>query len=64
MTEFRVSGRSDLDAAEAGNGGSNAPMDVVMVMAMAATAIATETAGATIFEPMERHVNGQRRTRN
>jgi hypothetical protein len=53
MTESRVSGRSDQDAGEAENGRSDAPMDVAMEMAMAATSIPAETAGATIFEPME-----------
>ena len=64
MTEFRVSGRSDLDAGEAGNGRSNAPMDVAMEMAATATAIPSETAGATIFELMERNENGKRRRRS
>jgi hypothetical protein len=64
MTEFRVSGRSDLDAGEAENGRSDAPMDVAMEMATAATSIAAETAGATIFEPMERNENGKRRSRS
>ena len=47
MTEFKVSGRSD------------APMDMAMEMAMAVTYIAVETAGATIFELMERNENGK-----
>ena len=64
MTEFRVSGRSDLDVGEAGNGRSDAPMDVVMDMATAVTSIAAETAGATIFQPMERNEKGQRRRRS
>jgi outer membrane biosynthesis protein TonB len=64
MTEFRVSGRSDLDAGEAENGRSDAPMDVAMEMATTATSIATETAGATIFEPMERNENRKRRKRS
>jgi len=55
MTEFRVSGRSELAAGEAGNGRRDGPMNVAMEMAMAATAIPTQTAGATIFEPMERN---------
>jgi len=57
MTEFRVSRRSDLDAGEAGNERSDAPMDVPMEMATVATAIAAETAGATIFKAMERNEN-------
>jgi len=64
MTEFRVSGRSDLDAGEAGNERCDAPMDVATKMATAVTAIATETAGATIFEKMERNENGKRRRRS
>jgi len=61
MTEFRVRGRSDLDAGEAGNGKSDGPMDVAMEMAMAVTSIAaeTDTAGATMFEPTERNQNGK-----
>jgi hypothetical protein len=39
-------------------------MDVAMEMAMEATAIAVETAGATIFEPMERNENGTERRRS
>jgi len=35
-----------------------------MEMATAATSIAAETAGATIFEPMERNENGKRRRRS
>jgi len=64
MTEFTVSGKSDLDTGEAGNGRSNAPMDVAMEMAMAATATAAETAGATIFEPMETNENRKQRNRS
>jgi hypothetical protein len=58
MTKFRVSRRSDQGVGEAGNGRNNAPMDVVMEMATAATPMAVETAGASIFEPMERNGNG------
>jgi len=64
MTEARVSGRSDLDTGEAGDGRSNAPMDVAMEMATAATPVAAETAGTTIVEPMERNENGKRRRRS
>jgi len=63
MTEVRVSERSDLDVEEAGDGRSDAPMDVAMKMVRAATPIAAETAGATIVEPMERNENGKRRRR-
>jgi hypothetical protein len=54
MTEFRVSGRSDLDTGEAGKGRSDAPMDFAMEMAMPATPTAAVTADATLFVPMER----------
>jgi len=64
MTEFRVSGRSDLDAGEAADGRSDTPMEVAMEMATGVTSIATETAGAPIFEPMERNENGKRRRRS
>ena len=58
-TESRVSGRSDLDAGEAADGRSDAPMEVAMEMATAATSIPAESAGATIFDPMERNENGK-----
>jgi len=64
MTEFRVSGKSDLSTGEAENGRSAAPMDVAMEMVTAATSIAAETAGATIFEQMERNKNGKQRWRS
>jgi hypothetical protein len=64
MTEARASGRSDLDTGEAGDGRSDAPMDVAMEMAMAATPVAAETAGAITVEPMERNKNGKRRRRS
>jgi len=63
MTEFRVSGRSDLDVGGAENGRSDAPLDVAMEM-VTATAIAAETAGAGIFEPMEGNENGKRGRRS
>jgi len=61
MTEARVSGRSNLDTGEGGDGRSDAPMDVAMEMAMAVTPVAVETAGATIVERMERNKNGMQR---
>jgi len=61
MTESRVSVRSDLDAGEAETGRSDTPMDVAMEMVRAVTPIAAETAGADIFEPMERHENRKQR---
>jgi hypothetical protein len=65
MTEARVSGRSDLDTGEAGDGRSDAPKDVTMEMgATAATPVAVDTAGATTVEPMERNENGKRRRRS
>jgi len=59
MTEFRGSERSDLDAGEAGDGRSNAPIDMAMEVATAAT-----PAGVAIFEPMERNEKGKRRRRS
>ena len=53
MTEARVSERSDLDQGEAGDRRSDAPVDMAMEMTTAATPTPTETAGATMFEPME-----------
>jgi hypothetical protein len=64
MTKVRVSVRSVLDTGEAGHGRSNVPMDVAMERATAVTSIATETVGATIYEPMERYENGNRRRRS
>jgi len=64
MTKFRVSGRSDLDAGEAGNGRSDTPMDVAMEMATAEKSNTVETAGGTICEPTERNQNGKRRMRS
>jgi len=58
MTEARGSERSDLDTGEAGDRRSDAPVDVAMEMTTA------ETAGATIFELMERNENGKRRRRS
>jgi hypothetical protein len=62
MNELRVSRRSELDAEGAENGRSSAPMDVAMEMATV-TAIAADTAGAAIFQPMESNVNGTQRRR-
>ena len=56
--------RSDLDAGDTGDGRSDTPMDMAMEMATVATSIAAETAGATIFEPMERINNGKWRRRS
>jgi hypothetical protein len=61
IPEFRVSGRSDLDAGEAENRKSDAPMDEAMEMATAVTSIAVETAYATIFERMENNDHANRR---
>jgi hypothetical protein len=56
-----VSGRSDLDAGEVGNGRSDGPMDVEMKIVTEATSITAETAGPTVFEMMERYENGKQR---
>jgi len=64
MTECRVSERSDRDVGDAEDRRSDAPMDVVMEMVTAKISIATEIAGTTMLEPMERNANGKRsRTR-
>jgi len=64
MTEVRVSDRSGLDTGGAADGRSDAPMDMVMEMATAVTAIAAETVGEVTLEPMERNENGKRRRRS
>jgi hypothetical protein len=65
MTEARVSGRTDLDKGEAGEGTSDMPMDVAMeMMAMMATPVAAETVGASIGELMGTNKNGKRRRRS
>jgi len=61
MTKVRVSERSNLDTGEAEDGRSDAPMDVAMEMATAATPTSVVTAGGITFEPMERNENGKRR---
>ena len=64
MTEARESERSGLDIEEVADGRCDAPMDMAMEMATAVTSIAAETAGPTIFEPMERNENRKRRRRS
>jgi len=64
MTEARGSERSDLDTGEAAVRRSDAPVDVAMEMTPAATPTTAESAVATMFEPMERNENGQRRRRS
>jgi hypothetical protein len=59
--EVRGSEWSDLDAADAADGSRDVPMDNVMEIATAATPIALETGGRTIFELMERNENGKLR---
>jgi hypothetical protein len=58
MTEARGCERSYLDTGEAGDRRSNVPVDVAMEMTT------EETAGATMFDPMERNENGKRRRRS
>ena len=55
LTEFRVSERSDLDTGEAEDGRSDTPLDEAMEWATAVITSSVETAGGTIFEPMERN---------
>jgi hypothetical protein len=57
MTEVRGSERSGLDAEEAADGRSNAPVNLAMVMATAVTSIAAETAGEDRLERMQRNEN-------
>jgi len=64
ITEFRVSGRRDLDAGEAGNGRSNSAMNVAIEMATVATFIAIATSGATRLELKKRNENRKRRRRS
>jgi len=64
MTEIRGSERRDPHVGKAGDGRSDAPMDMAMEMATAATSIAAETAGVTIIDPMLRNENGKRRRRS
>lgn len=45
----RVCERSDLHTSEVGDRRSDVPIDVAMEMVTAATCIATDTGGATIF---------------
>jgi hypothetical protein len=53
-----------MDVGEAANWTSDASMDLAIKMVTAATAIATETVGATIFDPIQRNENGKRRKRS
>jgi hypothetical protein len=64
MTEARASGRRDLDTGQAGDGRSDAHMDVAMEMATAVTPIAAETTGPITVEPMERNENRKRKRRS
>jgi hypothetical protein len=63
MTKFRVSGSSNLDTGNGGNGKRDAPMDLVMEIATAATSTALVTAGVSIFEPEQSNKHGKRRMR-
>jgi len=55
-----VNERSEQDTGEAGDGRSDAPMDLAMEMATAGTPPATVTAARTTFELMVRNENGKR----
>jgi len=52
-----VNERSDLDTGEAGDGRSDAPMDVAIEMATAVTPTTAKTAGGTMIEQIERNEN-------
>jgi hypothetical protein len=60
MPEIRGFERSHQEAGEAGDGRSDAPMDIAMDMATAATSTAMETAGIALFEPKETDENRKR----
>lgn len=62
MNIARVSGKSDLDTGEAGDGKSNARIDVAIAMATEATPMAVETLRATKVDLTERNENRKRRT--
>ena len=64
MTKARVSGRSDLNTGEAGDGRIDVPIGVAREMATAATPCAAETSGAPVVEPMERNKNRMRSRRS
>jgi hypothetical protein len=64
MTEVRRSERSRLDTGGAGDGTSDAVIDMVMEMATAVTSITTETAGEDTLDPMERTENRKQRRRS
>jgi hypothetical protein len=64
MTEARARSRSDLDMGAVGDRWSDAPMDLAMEMATAATPIAAETVRTITVELMERNENTMRRSRS
>ena len=66
MTEAGVSGKSDLDTGQAGDGRKYAPTDVAIEMAIATavTPVTADTAGATTVERTERKDIGKRRMRS
>jgi len=63
MTEVRGRERSCLDAGEAADRRSDAPMYMAMEMATVVTSITAGTAGEDTLEPLERNANGKRRRR-
>jgi hypothetical protein len=64
MTGFRGSKRSDLDAGDGGGGRSEAPLDMAIEMATAATSMAAETVGLTISELIMSNKNGKRKRKS
>jgi len=64
MTKFRGSESSDQEAGDAGDGRSDAAMNMAIEVATAATSIAAETAGVIIFEPRERNESGKQTRRS
>jgi hypothetical protein len=61
LTEVSVSKSRCLDKGEAADGRSDGPMDMAIVMVMAGTSIAVETACEATLEPMEKPNQGQLR---
>jgi len=64
ITLLRGSKRSGLNTGGVADNRSDGPGDMGKVMEMAETSIAAENAGEDMLEPIERHMNAQRRRRS
>jgi len=64
MTDISVTDRSILDSGIAGEGRCDSPLDVVMDIPMATIPVATDSAGATIFWPMDSNEHRTRRNQS